>query len=62
MTKVLEIEPLIDETLDLFMSKLETNFLSELGKRKTVCMMDDWLGYCMRKALNIIAAHFADPV
>lgn len=45
MTKVLEMESLIDETLSKFISKLGSKFAegSNAGK---VCMMDEGLGYC----------------
>lgn len=41
LTKVLDLEPLMDETLDFFISNLTTRFI-EPGK---TCMMDDWLTY-----------------
>lgn len=41
MTKVLEQEPAIDETLSNLMHKLETKFVDA----DQVCMMDDWLAY-----------------
>jgi hypothetical protein len=42
MTKVLDVEPLVDETLVKFTDKLDNRF----AKGDEVCMMDDWLGYC----------------
>lgn len=42
MSKVLEIEGFIDETLKLLVDKLDSKF-GALGK---ICPMDDWLGYC----------------
>ena len=42
MSKVLEVEPFIDETLELFTDKLDQRFVSN-GK---VCQFDEWLGYC----------------
>lgn len=43
MTKVLDIEPLVDETLGIFIDKLSANFADE----SKTCMVDDWLTYCM---------------
>lgn len=45
MTKVLDVEPLIDETLKQFTDKIEKRFISGANADKP-CMMDDWLGYC----------------
>lgn len=45
MTKVLDIEPLIDETLIRLISKLDEKFVSKSTATGKVCMMDDWLGY-----------------
>lgn len=42
MTKVLEVEPCVDETLKLLVGKLDKLFARD-GK---VCKMDDWLGAC----------------
>lgn len=50
MTKVLEVESLIDETLNQFTSKLSERFAS--SDEKKVCMMDDWLGYCASPHLS----------
>lgn len=47
MTKVLEIEPLIDETLSLLTTKLDANFIAKPANAKKICMMDDWLAFCM---------------
>ncbi|KAH8812220.1 putative cytochrome P450 [Xylogone sp. PMI_703] len=44
MSKVLEMEPLIDETLNKFTSKLGAKFADGLNIGKT-CMMDDWLAF-----------------
>ncbi|KAH8174458.1 cytochrome p450 domain-containing protein [Sarocladium implicatum] len=41
MSKVLELEPLLDETLKLFVEKLQSEFVDE-GK---VCMLENWLSY-----------------
>ncbi|ESZ98305.1 benzoate 4-monooxygenase cytochrome P450 [Sclerotinia borealis F-4128] len=41
MTKVLEVETLIDETLERLIEKLSTSF-ADVSK---TCMMDDWLAY-----------------
>lgn len=43
MTKVLDVEPLIDETLKEFGEKLSTNFADV----SNTCMVDNWLAYCM---------------
>ena len=43
MSKILEYEPLIDETLNKFLKKLDTNFVE--GEK--VCPAHDWLAYCM---------------
>lgn len=45
MTKVLEMESLIDETLSKFCDKLSSKFVDGANAGKT-CMMDEWLGYC----------------
>ncbi|KAF2768767.1 cytochrome P450 [Teratosphaeria nubilosa] len=41
MTKVLEIEPYIDQTLNLLVEKLDEKYI-KAGK---TCMMDDWIAY-----------------
>lgn len=43
MTKVLDVEPLIDEILKQFIEKMGTKF----ADGSNTCMMDDWLAYCM---------------
>ncbi|ORY65879.1 benzoate 4-monooxygenase cytochrome P450 [Pseudomassariella vexata] len=45
MTKVLEVEGLIDETLSKLTEKLDAKFANEPGDSSKVCMMNDWLGY-----------------
>ena len=40
-TKILELEPLMDETLRLLVDTLDRRF----AKDGTVCMMDEWLAY-----------------
>lgn len=42
LSKVLEVEPLVDETLRDFVSKLKQEFV----ETDRVCMMDDWISYC----------------
>ena len=42
INKVLEYEPLIDETLNKFVEKLGTKF----ADGKTVCPADEWLSFC----------------
>ncbi|KKA18016.1 Uncharacterized protein T310_8041 [Rasamsonia emersonii CBS 393.64] len=44
MTKVLDYEPLIDETLDKFVNKLAAKFVDGANAGKT-CPIDEWLGY-----------------
>lgn len=45
MTKVLEYEPLIDETITKFVEKLAQKFVD--GKNAgTVCPADEWIGFC----------------
>lgn len=46
MTKVLEYEPLIDETLGKLVQKLAAKF-ADGPNAGTVCPADDWIGYCM---------------
>jgi hypothetical protein len=48
MTKVLDMEPLIDETLVKFIDKLGTKFADGENPGK-VCPGDEWLGYCARR-------------
>jgi hypothetical protein len=45
MTKVLDMEPLIDETLKKFMDKMESKFIDNASANK-VCKGDEWLGFC----------------
>jgi hypothetical protein len=45
MTKVLDMEPLIDETLVKFMEKLGKKFADAENENK-VCKGDDWVTYC----------------
>jgi hypothetical protein len=42
MTKLLEYEPLFDETLMKLMDKFTSNYV-DTGK---VCQIDEWMGYC----------------
>jgi hypothetical protein len=51
MTKVLEYEGLIDETLKKFTAKLSARFVDEPNKGK-VCPIDEWIGFCMRSCMN----------
>lgn len=45
MTKVLEYEPLIDETITKFVDKVAQKFVD--GKNAdTICPADEWIGYC----------------
>lgn len=45
MTKVLEYEPLIDETLNKFVDKLALKFVDGNSAGK-VCPADEWIGFC----------------
>lgn len=50
MTKVLEYEPLIDETLNKFVEKLAAKFVD--GENAgTVCPADEWIGFCKKSEL-----------
>lgn len=42
MSKVLELEPLLDETLQMFVQRLNDDF----AKKGAVCMLENWLSYC----------------
>ncbi|KAL2005575.1 hypothetical protein VTN00DRAFT_10068 [Thermoascus crustaceus] len=44
MTKVLDLESLIDETLDKFVKKIDAKFVDGANAGK-VCKADDWLAY-----------------
>lgn len=46
MTKVLELEPTMDETIAMFVRKLDYKF-AQASRKGSVCMMDKWLTYCM---------------
>lgn len=45
MTKVLDYEPLIDETLTKFVNKIAQKFVDG-DKAGTICPADEWIGYC----------------
>lgn len=45
MTKVLDMESLIDETLNKFTAKMDVKFADVEHN----CMMDEWLGYCKKR-------------
>jgi len=45
MTKVLQYEPLIDETLNKFVDKLAARFVDG-ANAGTVCPADEWIGFC----------------
>ena len=55
MTKVLEYEPLIDETLVKFMERLGKDFATGENERK-ICPGADWLSYCEWKAAELLRA------
>lgn len=59
MTKVLEIEPLIDQTLSLLTFKMNQNFAVESQNEAKVCMIDDWLAYCKWPRLQLFSAVLA---
>lgn len=46
LTKVLEYESLVDETLEKFVNKLATKFVDGSNSGRP-CAMDKWLAYCM---------------
>jgi hypothetical protein len=45
VTKVLDMEPVIDETLEKFISKMESKFVNNASANK-VCKGYEWLGFC----------------
>lgn len=45
ITKVLEYEPLIDETLVKFVNEISAKFVDGENAGKT-CPADEWIGYC----------------
>lgn len=45
MTKVLEYEPFIDETITKFVDKLALRFVDG-GNAGKVCPADEWIGFC----------------
>ena len=52
LNKVLEYEPLVDETLNKFLAKLDAKFIegSDAGK---VFPADKWLGYCRQLSFHL---------
>lgn len=50
MTKVLDYEPLIDETLVKFLGRLGSDFAEGNNTGKS-CPGDEWLSYCKRRYL-----------
>lgn len=46
MSRLMDIEPLLDVTINMLTSKLDEKFVDGPSKGK-VCMMDDWLGWCL---------------
>lgn len=59
LSKVLELEFLMDETLDKFVDILCKRFVDG-DKAGTVCMMDDWLTYCMMLSNKTHMLHLVD--
>jgi hypothetical protein len=59
MTKVLEYEPLIDETLNKFVDKLAAKFVDGANVG-TVCPADEWIGFCKTGLWCTIRKTFAD--
>lgn len=51
MTKVLEYEPLIDETISKFVDKLSLRFVDGENANK-ICPADEWIGYCKKVLMN----------
>lgn len=52
LSKILEMELLMDETIQAFTNKLGTAFADATsGTSASICMMDDWLTYCMTPIL-----------
>lgn len=45
LSRVLEMEPLVDDTVSKFVRRLEAGWLSGGGQTRVV-PMDEWLGYC----------------
>lgn len=45
LSKILDLEPLIDETLTTLTDKLKDNFVDAPNAGK-VALMDEWLTYC----------------
>jgi hypothetical protein len=59
MTKVLEYEPLIDETLNKFVNKLAAKFVDGANVG-TVCPADEWIGFCKTGLWCMKRKTFAD--
>lgn len=53
MTKVLEYEPLIDETINKFVDKLALRFVDGENANK-ICPADEWIGFCEATQLTIM--------
>lgn len=53
MTKVLEYEPLIDETLTKFVDKLALRFVDGENAGK-VCPADEWIGFCRSLSASML--------
>lgn len=45
LSKVLELEPLMDETLTVFTNKLRAKF-ADVPNAREVAKMDKWVAYC----------------
>ena len=45
LSKVLEMEHLVDESIQKYLDKLESTFLSKTDVSETI-MMDEWLAFC----------------
>ena len=59
MTKVLEMESLIDETVSKFTAKLGAKFADGSSASK-ICMMDEWLGYCKNRSIQTNRSNMAN--
>lgn len=54
MSRLMDIEPLLDATINMLTFKLNEKFVDGPSKGK-VCMMDDWLGWCLLTPCSFVA-------
>ncbi|KAM5351200.1 hypothetical protein ACJ41O_003923 [Fusarium nematophilum] len=45
MSRLRDVEPFMDETINKFTAKLDKRFVAASGSECKVCMMEDWLAY-----------------